>query len=66
MDTFSVKPVGKEWHIQGTPFVLTFFGCPRVIDEKLREIKPSEVVGLTFPCGPTKMFPVERPIESAK
>jgi hypothetical protein len=65
-DKFSVKPVGKEWHIQGTPSLLTFFGCPRAIDEKLREVKPSEVVGLKLPCDPTKMYPVERPIESAK
>ena len=65
VDKFSVKPVGTGWHIQGTPSLLTFFGCPRVIDEKLRAIKPSEVVGLKFPCDPTKMFPVERPIESA-
>jgi Domain of unknown function (DUF4157)/Protein-glutamine gamma-glutamyltransferase len=63
---FSVKPVGKEWHIQGTPGLLTFFSCPRVIDEKLRAIKPAEVVGLRYPCDPSKMFPVERPIESAK
>jgi uncharacterized protein DUF4157/protein-glutamine gamma-glutamyltransferase-like protein len=63
---FSVKPVGKDWHIQGTPGLLTFFSCPRVIDEKLRKIKPSEVVGLKYPCDPNKMFPVERPIESAK
>ena len=63
---FSVKPVGKEWHIQGTPSLLTFFSCARAIDEKLRAIKPAEVVGLRHPCDSSKMYAVERPIESAK
>ncbi len=65
-DKFSVKPIGKEWHIQGTSRLLTDLTCPRTIDEKLREIKPSEVLGLKHPCNPTKMYEVERPIESAK
>jgi hypothetical protein len=65
-DKFSVKPVGKEWHIQGTPGLLTGLACPHAVDEKLREIKPSEVLGLKHPCDPTKMYEVERPIESAK
>lgn len=60
----NVHPAGKEWHIQGTLDLPG--GCTRKLDEKLTKIKPSEVLGLRDPCDPTKMYPVERPIESAK
>jgi hypothetical protein len=60
----NVKQVGTEWRAQGVPDLLS--GCPRSLDEKLREIKPAEVLGPKSPCDPTKMNEVERPIESAK
>lgn len=61
-----VKQVGVEWKAQGVPGLLTDSACPRTVDQKLRQIKPSEVIGPKSPCDPTKMNEVERPIESAK
>jgi hypothetical protein len=61
----NVKQVGNEWHAQGVPLLLQGM-CPRPLDEKVREIKPSEVLGPRSPCDPSKMYEVERPIESAK
>ena len=62
----NVKQVGNEWRVQGVPGLLRDSACPRTIDEGLREIKSSEVLGPKSPCDPTKMNEVERPIESAK
>jgi len=60
----NVKQVGDEWRIQGVPDLIK--GCAHNVDQKLREIKPDEVLGPKSPCDPTKMNEVERPIESAK
>ena len=60
----NVKQVGAEWHIQGNTDLCT--AKKVAVDEKLRQIKPSEVLGPQSPCDPSKMFPVDRPIESAK
>jgi hypothetical protein len=61
-----VKQVGVDWKVQGVPGLLKDLACPKTIDEKLRTINPSEVIGPKSPCDPTKMNEVERPIESAK
>jgi len=61
---FNVKQVGSEWHIQGSSTLCT--SSPVPVDEKLRLIEPKEVLGPRSPCDPSKMFPVDRPIESAK
>ena len=61
----SLKHVGAEWRAQGVPGLLKDSSCPKPVDMKLRQIKPSEVVGPKSPCDPTKMNEVERPIESA-
>jgi Domain of unknown function (DUF4157)/Protein-glutamine gamma-glutamyltransferase len=62
----NVKPVGSEWHIQGKSGLCT----TKTVDEKLRPpdkpLKGSEVLGPRDPCDPSKMYPVDRPIESAK
>jgi Domain of unknown function (DUF4157) len=50
------------WHIVGKAGLCT----TKDVDEKLREIKGDEVLGPRNPCDATKMYPVERPIESAK
>jgi len=57
-----VKQVGAEWHIQGPAGLCS----GKTVDEKLRLIKPSEVIGLRDPCDPLKMNPVHRTIESEK
>jgi hypothetical protein len=62
----NVKQVGVDWKAQGVPGLLKDSACPKTVDEKLRQIKPSEVIGPKSPCDPTKMNEVERPIESAK
>jgi Domain of unknown function (DUF4157)/Protein-glutamine gamma-glutamyltransferase len=62
----NVKQVGTDFRAQGVPGLLKNSSCPKTVDEKLREIKPSEVIGPKSPCDPTKMNEVERPIESAK
>ena len=59
---FNVKPIGSEWHIQGKSDLCAI----KPVNEKLRKIKGSDVLGPRDPCDPSKMFPVDRPIESAK
>jgi len=62
----NVKQVGVDWKAQGVPGLLKDSACPKTVDQELRQIKPSEVIGPKSPCDPTKMNEVERPIESAK
>lgn len=62
----NVKQVGTVWKAQGVPGLLKDSACPKTVDQELRQIKPSEVIGPKSPCDPTKMNEVERPIESAK
>ena len=50
------------WHIVGKAGLCT----TNSVDEKLRVIRGDEVLGPRDPCDATKMYPVERPIESAK
>lgn len=62
-EDFSVRWVGTEWRIQDSARLCR----TRRVDMKLPDkIGPSEVVGLRDPCDETKMYPVRRPIESAK
>ena len=57
-----IKEVGGEWRVSGKAGL-----CSTVqIDEKLRLIKPGEVLGPKDPCDQTRMEPVQRPVESAK
>ncbi|MDE2093734.1 MAG: DUF4157 domain-containing protein [Burkholderiales bacterium] len=62
----NVRQVGTDWRAQGVPGLLKDSACPKTVDQKLREIKPSEVIGPKSPCDPAQMNEVERPIESAK
>jgi Domain of unknown function (DUF4157)/Protein-glutamine gamma-glutamyltransferase len=59
----NVKKVGGTWKIQG---FINLGGCRQSVDETLRKIRPDEVIGPRNPCDLTKMYRVERPIESAK
>ncbi len=61
-----IKEVAGDWRVQGVPGLLSDSSCSRTMDEKLRRIKPSEVLGPKSPCNPAQMNEVERPIESAK
>ncbi|MEO5577203.1 MAG: DUF4157 domain-containing protein [Gaiellaceae bacterium] len=57
-----IARVGAEWRIVGLAGL-----CTRVtLNEKLREIRSDEVVGLKDPCDQSKLYVVERPLESAK
>jgi hypothetical protein len=57
-----VKQVSGDWRVVGAAKL-----CPNVtVNEKLRLIKESDVLGPRDPCDPTKMYEVERPLESAK
>jgi hypothetical protein len=60
-DRFNVHRVGKEFHVQGKDGM----NCKQDVDFNVRRIGDDEVPGLHDPCNPTKMYPVERPIESA-
>jgi hypothetical protein len=61
-----VKLVGGEWRIVGVAPLARDMGCTVQVNEKLRLIKPDEVVGLRNPCHLTQLYSVRRPIESAK
>ncbi|MGH9586171.1 MAG: DUF4157 domain-containing protein [Acidobacteriaceae bacterium] len=61
-----VKQVGTEFHASGIPGLLSDSGCGHNVDQKLRRISASEVLGPKSPCNPATMNEVERPIESAK
>jgi hypothetical protein len=54
--------IGGEWRIRGKAELCD----TKSVNEKLRMIKPNEVIGPRDPCDTTKMFPVQRPAESAK
>ena len=58
----NVKNVSGHWRIQGAPGLC----AAHPVDVPLRLIKPTEVLGPRDPCDPTRMYVVERPIESAK
>ena len=55
----NVNKVGAEWRVQGT----TDDGV--AVDLELRRIHGSEVVGPHDPADPSRMYPVDRPLESA-
>lgn len=57
-----VIQVGTDWRIQGDAELCT----GSKVDQPLRRIKPDEVIGPKDPCDQTKMYWVDRPIESAK
>lgn len=57
-----VQEVGSDWHVQGKAELCN----TKSVNEKLRLIKPSEVLGPKDPCDPAKMYRVQRPAESAK
>jgi hypothetical protein len=61
-----VVKAGNEFHASGIPGLLSSSGCSRNVDQKLRRITGSEVLGPKSPCNPAVMNEVERPIESAK
>lgn len=57
-----VTRVSGDWRIFGAGRL-----CATVaVNEKLRTIKGAEVIGPRDPCDRTKMYVVERPVESAK
>ena len=57
-----VKEVSSEWRIQGKAELCS----TKSVDEKLHLIKSGEVLGPKDPCDTSKMYPVQRPVESAK
>lgn len=57
-----IEEAGNEWRIRGSAGLCTSVQ----IDEKLRLIKASDVIGLKDPCDQSKLEAVQRPVESAK
>ena len=59
----NINLVGSDFRVQGL-----VGGCKYLDEpfEKLRHISAKDVLGPFDPCVPTMMYPVERPIESAK
>jgi hypothetical protein len=58
----SVVERAGDWRIVGTGQLC----ATAKVDMKLRTIRPDDVIGLKDPCDATKLYRVERPIESAK
>ncbi|CAG0950893.1 hypothetical protein BURK2_00192 [Burkholderiales bacterium] len=62
----ALEEVSGKWRLRGTITTLIIEGCSVPVDQELRAIKGSEVIGLRDPRDTKKMYPVRRPIESAK
>lgn len=58
----SIEQRSDGWWIVGQARL-----CPsKKVEQKLRKIGAGDVVGLHSPCDPSKLYQVERPVESAK
>lgn len=61
-----LQKVSDKWRLRGTITTLIIESCYVPVDQELRRIKGDEVIGLRDPRNLKKMYPVRRPIESAK
>jgi hypothetical protein len=61
-----LQKVSDKWRLRGTITTLIIESCYVPVDQELRSIKGNEVIGLRDPRNIKKMYPVRRPIESAK